>query len=126
MSPLKPRRNVLGGPLESCSNKPLTGFFRNGCCDTSDDDLGSHTVCTQVTKEFLEFSVSCGNDLVTPMPQFNFPGLKPGDRWCVCAARWKEAYDAGKAAPVYLAATHEGCLEHVPFEALVEYALDKQ
>jgi uncharacterized protein (DUF2237 family) len=101
--------------LQACSNAPLTGFFRNGCCDTSDDDLGSHTVCTQVTKEFLEFSVSCGNDLVTP-----------GDRWCVCAARWKQAYDAGKAAPVYLAGTHEGCLEYVPFEALVEYALDKQ
>jgi uncharacterized protein (DUF2237 family) len=125
MQPIKTRKNVLGGTLEPCSNQPLTGFFRNGCCDTNDDDLGSHTVCTQVTKEFLEFSVSCGNDLVTPMPQFNFPGLKPGDRWCVCAARWKEAYDAGKAAPVYLAGTHEGCLEHVPFEALVEFALDK-
>lgn len=126
MSPLKPRKNVLGGDLAPCSNQPLTGFFRTGCCDTSNDDRGSHTVCTQVTDEFLEYLVTQGNDLVTPMPQYNFPGLKAGDRWCVCAGSWKQAYDAGKAAPVHLAATHEGALEHVPFEALVEWALDKQ
>ncbi len=125
MSPIKPHRNVLGGQLDTCSNNPKTGFFRNGCCDTSEDDDGSHTVCTKVTAEFLEFSVSTGNDLVTPRPEFGFPGLKPGDRWCVCAARWKQAYDAGAAAPVYLAATHEAVLEHVPFEALVEWAADK-
>ena len=126
MSPLKPRKNVLGGPLASCSENPLTGFFRTGCCDTSDDDGGSHTVCTLVTQEFLEYLQEQGNDLITPMPQHNFPGLQAGDRWCVCAPSWKQAYDAGKAAPVVLSATHEECLEHVPFEALVEWAVDKQ
>lgn len=127
MSPIKPRKNVLGGPLAPCSRKPpVTGFFRNSCCDTNAEDRGSHTVCTQVTQEFLDYLVSRGNDLVTPAPLYNFAGLKPGDRWCVCAPSWKQAYDAGKAAPVVLASTHEECLEHVPFEALVEWAIDKQ
>jgi uncharacterized protein (DUF2237 family) len=123
---MKPAKNVLGGKLDTCSLKPLTGFFRDGCCNTDDNDRGSHTVCAQVTAEFLDFSVAMGNDLVTPMPQYNFPGLKPGDRWCVCAGRWKEAFDAGAAPGVFLRATHERVLDIVPFEDLVRFALDKQ
>lgn len=126
MSNLREKRNVLGGILANCSKQPLTGFFRDGCCNTSDEDLGSHTVCTRVTAEFLEFSVAQGNDLVTPMPMFNFPGLKPGDQWCLCASRWLEAYEAGVAPKIVLAATHEAALEIVPLEALVKHAIDMQ
>jgi uncharacterized protein (DUF2237 family) len=115
--------NVLGGPLEPCCSDPLTGFYRNGRCDTGQEDVGSHTVCTQVTPEFLEFSRATGNDLSTPVGDM-FPGLKPGDCWCVCAGRWKEALDAGYAAPVRLASTHEAALEYVALEELVRHALD--
>ena len=118
-------RNVLGGELQECSMKPLTGFYRNGKCETGPQDAGIHTVCARVTKEFLDFSVAQGNDLVTPMPAYNFPGLKPGDCWCVCAARWKEAYDAGVAPPVKLAATHEGTLRYATLAQLKEHALDE-
>lgn len=118
------QRNLLGQPLESCSTEPMTGFFRTGCCETSDEDFGSHTVCTQVTEEFLAFSRRAGNDLSTPRP--GFPGLRPGDRWCVCAARWKEALDAGCAPPVILAATHELATRIVPRNALLAHALDAE
>lgn len=123
---MREAKNVLGGRLESCSQAPMTGFYRDGCCNTGPDDLGAHVVCTQVTAEFLEFSKAQGNDLSTPRPQWGFPGLKPGDRWCVCAARWKEAFDAGAASPIILAATHESALEFIPFEDLVRLAADKQ
>ena len=106
-------RNVLGGELGHCCSDPLTGFYRDGCCRTGEDDLGVHSVCCQVTAEFLEFSRRAGNDLSTPMPEFGFPGLKPGDRWCVCAARWREAFDAGFAPPVVLESTHEATLRFV-------------
>ena len=119
-------RNVLGGPLAECGTSPMTGFFRNGCCHTSAEDLGRHVVCAKLTREFLAFSLQRGNDLVTPMPQFGFPGLKPGDRWCLCAARWKEAAQAGAAPPVILAATHEATLEVVSLEELKKHALDLQ
>jgi len=117
-------KNVLGEPLDSCSLAPRTGFTRSGSCETGPEDVGSHTVCTQVTAEFLAFSRARGNDLSTPVPQFGFPGLKPGDRWCLCAARWKEAYDAGQAPRVVLRATHARALEVVPLEKLKTYALD--
>ena len=104
-------RNVLGGELADCSERPLTGFFRDGCCNTSDQDRGSHTVCVLTTAEFLAFSSARGNDLSTPVPEFEFPGLKPGDRWCLCAARWQEAFAAGKAPRVVLQATHERALD---------------
>jgi uncharacterized protein len=116
--------NVLGESLESCSENPLTGFFRDGCCNTSDDDVGSHTVCIQVAAEFLEFSRFRGNDLTTPRPEFGFPGLKSGDRWCLCAARWLEAEQHGMAPRVMLRATHIRALEIVPLELLKEYAAD--
>lgn len=116
--------NVLGEPLAPCSERPLTGFFRDGCCNTSDEDLGSHTVCTRVTAEFLEFSRSRGNDLSTPMPEFGFPGLKPGDQWCLCAARWQEALEAGAAPRVVLQATHAAALRVVRLADLKKYALD--
>ena len=116
--------NVLGEPLEICSFKPMTGFYRDGCCNTGPEDTGLHVVCVQVTAEFLAFARSRGNDLVTPAPEFGFPGLKPGDRWCVCAATWREAYEAGAAAPVVLAATHEETLAVIPLNALREHALD--
>ncbi|HTT36184.1 MAG TPA: DUF2237 domain-containing protein [Burkholderiales bacterium] len=119
-------RNVLGGPLAECGTSPLTGFFRNGCCHTGPEDLGRHVVCAKVTREFLAFSAQRGNDLSTPSPQFGFPGLKPGDRWCLCAARWKEAADAGAAPPVILAATHEAALEVITLEELKKHALDLQ
>jgi uncharacterized protein (DUF2237 family) len=119
-----PSKNVLREPLVTCSDRPKTGFYRNGCCDTGDDDRGVHTVCVQVTADFLAFSASRGNDLSTPAPEHGFPGLKPGDRWCLCAMRWKEAYDAGKAPHVFLASTHEATLEIVPLEALRSHALD--
>jgi len=120
----KTSRNVLGGPLETCCTKPMTGWFRNGRCDTEPADVGRHVVCVHATEEFLEFSRRVGNDLSTPRPEFAFPGVKPGDRWCVCAARWLEAYEAGVAAPVILAATEESALEVIPLEALKSHALD--
>nr|WP_322488805.1 DUF2237 domain-containing protein [Chloroflexus sp.] len=119
-----PARNVLGNALTPCSMQPLTGFYRNGCCDTGPHDAGLHVVCAQVTAEFLAFSRSRGNDLITPRPEYSFPGLKPGDRWCLCALRWLEAYDAGVAPPVILAATHEAALTVIPRETLLRYALD--
>ena len=120
---LKQDRNVLGEPLISCSTSPLTGFFRDGCCRTGPDDVGVHTVCAVMTPEFLEFTVAAGNDLVTPHPEWNFPGLVAGDRWCLCAARWLEAFHAGKAPPVVLEATHEKSLDVVPFELLKKHAV---
>lgn len=119
-----PDRNVLGGPLEPCGTDPLTGFYRDGCCSTGPQDIGRHTICAVVTAEFLEHQRSIGNDLSTPMPQFHFPGLTPGDRWCVTAANWMLAYQAGQAAPVVLACTHEATLEVVPLAALQENAVD--
>lgn len=121
MTPL-PSRNVLGGPLKPCSTTPLTGFFRNGHCDTCADDQGCHTVCVEVTTEFLTFSRAAGNDLSTPNPAYGFPGLKPGDRWCVCANRWLECLEAGVSAPISLAATHERTLELVPLATLQRHA----
>jgi uncharacterized protein (DUF2237 family) len=116
--------NVFGEAIEICSENPVTGFFRDGCCNTSDDDLGSHTVCVQVTQDFLEFSRFRGNDLSTPRPEFGFAGLKPGDRWCLCAARWKEAHEAGMAPRVYLRATHKRALEIVPLRDMRAFAVD--
>ncbi len=121
MNPL-PSRNVLGGPLRACSEAPLTGFFRNGRCDTCAADAGCHTVCVEVTAEFLDASRAAGNDLSTPRPEYQFPGLRPGDRWCVCASRWLEAADHGAPAPVILAATHERTLRIIPLERLREHA----
>ena len=117
--------NVLGEPLQPCSMRPLTGFFRNGCCDTSEADRGSHTLCVVMTAEFLAFSKARGNDLSTPRPEFGFAGLKPGDRWCLCAARFLEAHEAGQAPRVRLAATHRRALEIVPLDALREHALER-
>lgn len=114
--------NVFGNPLKNCSDEPLTGFFRDGCCNTGEEDFGMHTVCARVTEEFLEFSKEQGNDLTTPRPEFDFPGLKPGDRWCLCASRWFEAFEAGFAPLVDLEATHEKTLEVVPLSILVKYA----
>lgn len=111
-------------PLLPCSVAPLTGFYRDGCCNTGPEDLGCHTVCVEATAAFLEFSKSRGNDLSTPRPEYGFPGLKPGDRWCLCAARWEEARLAGFAPPVLLEATHEGALEYCDAEALRAHALD--
>lgn len=116
--------NVLGGPLELCSADPLTGFFRDGCCRTDEDDHGSHTVCARVTEEFLAFSRAAGNDLSTPRPEYGFPGLKPGDRWCLCAARWREALQHGCAPQVFLGATHERALEFCSLEDLRAHAVD--
>jgi hypothetical protein len=120
----KPSRNVFGEPLDLCSMAPVTGFFRNGCCDTSAEDLGSHTVCVVVTETFLEFSKSRGNDLSTPVPTFGFAGLKEGDRWCLCAPRWQEALEAGQAPRVVLRATHEGALEYCTLADLKRHAID--
>jgi uncharacterized protein (DUF2237 family) len=117
MTPL-PSRNVLGGPLKPCSTAPLTGFFRNGHCDTCAEDEGCHTVCVEVTEAFLAHSRDIGNDLSTPVPEYGFPGLKVGDRWCVCASRWLECLEGGVASPVALASTHERTLEIVPLELL--------
>ena len=114
--------NVLGGPLLTCSDRPLTGFFRDGCCETGVDDVGSHTVCARVTADFLAFSRSRGNDLSTPRPEYRFKGLVEGDRWCLCAARWLEAYEAGMAPPVVLESTHEMALRIVPLQALLAHA----
>ncbi len=117
-------RNVLGGELELCGTDPLTGFYRDGCCRTGVDDLGSHTICAVVTAEFLEHQRSIGNDLITPVPQYRFPGLVPGDRWCVTAANWLRAHLDGAAAFVVLASTNERVLEIVPLEVLQEHAVD--
>lgn len=119
-------KNVLGTNLQSCSTKPLTGYFRDGCCRTGADDFGIHVICAQVTGEFLEFSRQRGNDLTTPVPDYNFPGLKPGDRWCLCASRWKEAFLAGLAPPVVLEATHISALEFVSLEELQLHAVGNQ
>jgi len=121
---LEAKLNVLGEPLAPCSEQPLTGFFRDGCCNTAPEDIGLHTVCTRVTAEFLEFSRSRGNDLSTPLPEFGFPGLKPGDQWCLCAARWQEALEAGAAPRVVLRATHAATLRLVKLADLKKYALD--
>ena len=117
-------RNVLNGPLQTCGTDPVTGFYRNGCCDTGAGDVGIHVVCAEMTAEFLAFSVERGNDLVTPVPHFGFPGLRPGDRWCLCAERWKEAYEAGVAPPVVLEATHMSALEFVSLDELREHAVE--
>lgn len=116
--------NVLGGDLEECGTDPVTGFYRDGCCNTGPEDVGSHTVCAVVTGEFLQHQREIGNDLATPRPELGFAGLRPGDRWCVCASRWLQSYEAGVAAPVVLAATHERALEVIPIEALREHAVD--
>lgn len=116
--------SVLGRELETCGKSPMTGWFRDGCCSTDEHDVGSHTICARVTAEFLEFSKQRGNDLSTPRPEHGFPGLRPGDRWCVCAARWRDAYEGGVAPPIFLAATHERALETVPREVLLCFALD--
>ena len=115
-------RNVLGGELASCSTDPVTGFYRNGCCETGPHDVGMHTVCAVMTAEFLAFSKAAGNDLSPPRPEFAFPGLKPGDRWCLCAPRWKEALDAGMAPQLVLDACHEETLAIVPLGVLKDYA----
>jgi uncharacterized protein (DUF2237 family) len=117
-------RNVLGGPLDACGDDPVTGFYRDGCCNTGPEDLGSHTVCAVVSAQFLAHQREVGNDLSTPRPEYGFAGLQPGDRWCVCAARWQQAYDDGAPAPVVLAATHERALEVISLEALREHAVD--
>lgn len=117
-------RNVLGGPLATCGTEPVTGFYRDGCCHTGPDDLGSHVVCAEVTAEFLAFTASRGNDLATPRPAMGFAGLSPGDRWCLCASRWEEARRAGVAPPVVLAACHERALELVDLAHLRAHALD--
>ncbi len=119
-----PSRNVFGEPLQPCSLAPVTGYFRNGCCDTSREDVGSHTVCVVVTDEFLRFSKQQGNDLSTPLPDFGFPGLKAGDRWCLCAPRWAQAVAANQAPRVVLRATHEGALEYCKLADLKRYAID--
>ena len=117
-------KNVLGTELEACSTSPLTGFYRDGCCGTGPEDTGLHIICAEMTAEFLRFSVARGNDLVTAQPAFGFPGLKPGDRWCLCALRWKEALQAGVAPPVVLRATHISSLEFVDLADLQSHALD--
>jgi uncharacterized protein (DUF2237 family) len=116
-------KNVLGGPLAECSRSPLTGFYRNGCCDTGAEDMGLHIVCAEMTAEFLAFSAERGNDLSTPVPEFAFPGLQPGDRWCLCVERWKEALEAGMAPRVHLEATHMSALEYVSLEELKAHAV---
>ena len=121
---MKDSLNVFGESLNECSSSPKTGFFRNGCCDTSDEDLGSHTVCTILTAEFLEFSASVGNDLSTPMPALGFSGLNPGDQWCLCAPRWQQAFEASSAPKVVLSSTHQGALDYIDFENLKKFAVD--
>ncbi|HEX9783808.1 MAG TPA: DUF2237 domain-containing protein [Opitutaceae bacterium] len=119
---MESQRNVLGGPLKPCSSQPVTGFFRNGRCETCAEDVGSHTVCAEMSEAFLAFGQAMGNDLSTPRPDYDFPGLQPGDRWCICAARWLEAYQAGYAPPVVLASTHAAALEIIPLKALEQHA----
>ncbi len=115
-------KNVLGGELQTCGTRPMTGFYRDGCCNTGPSDQGLHLVCCRVTADFLRYSKQSGNDLSTPMPEYQFPGLKPGDQWCVCAQRWKQAYDAGMAPEVVLEATHMSMLEFATLEELREHA----
>lgn len=117
-------RNVLGGPLGCCCTSPKTGYYRDGYCRTDASDHGRHVICSQVSQEFLTYSKSRGNDLMTPSPGFGFPGLKPGDKWCLCASRWKEAYDAGVAPPIFLACTHAKALEYVTLDQLKQHAVD--
>jgi len=117
-------QNVLGTELQECSRQPLTGFYRNGCCETGSDDVGVHTVCARVTVEFLAFSKQAGNDLSTPMPDYGFAGLQPGDRWCLCASRWVEALEAGVAPPVVLEATHAATLEFAALDDLRRFAVE--
>ncbi|NDJ16251.1 DUF2237 family protein [Myxacorys almedinensis] len=116
-------KNVLGGTLEVCCTSPMTGYYRDGVCSTGAGDVGIHVVCAQVTEEFLEFSKVRGNDLITPVPMFDFPGLKPGDRWCLCASRWKEALDAGVAPPVVLESTHAAAVEYMSLDELKQHAI---
>ena len=120
----EPQLNVLGEPLDLCSSTPMTGFYRDGCCSTGPDDVGRHVVCAEVTAEFLAISRSRGNDLMTARPEFGFPGLKPGDRWCLCADRWREAFEAGAAPRVVLRSTHEAALNRIDLADLKRYALD--
>jgi uncharacterized protein (DUF2237 family) len=120
----RPGRNVLGGTLAPCGVEPVTGFYRDGCCNTGNEDRGAHTVCAIMTADFLAYSKAQGNDLSTPAPEFSFPGLKPGDRWCICALRWKEALEDGKAPKVVLAATHERTLEYIQLADLKANAVD--
>ena len=117
--------NVLGGRRQTCRIDPMTGFLRDGCCNTNDQDYGSHTVCVELTADFLEFSKLAGNDLSTPIPEYGFPGLEPGDRWCLCAARWQEAYENNKAPRVVLESTHKRALEIVSLEAVRQFAVDQ-
>jgi uncharacterized protein (DUF2237 family) len=124
MSDMDRSINVFGEQLQDCNDDPVTGFFRDGCCNTSDDDVGSHTVCVEVTRDFLEFSRFRGNDLSTARPEFGFPGLQPGDRWCLCAARWLEAQQHGMAPRVVLKSTHSRALEIVPLALLKQFAVD--
>lgn len=119
-------KNVLGTSLEPCSTDPMTGFYRDGCCNTGAGDFGAHVVCAQMTEAFLSYTKAQGNDLSTPRPMYNFPGLKPGDRWCLCASRWKEAYEDGVAPKVVLASTHEAALKVVSLEHLQAHALDAE
>jgi hypothetical protein len=118
-------KNVFGDPIIPCSTDPLTGFYRDGCCETGPEDLGTHTVCAVMTQEFLEFTRSRGNDLSTPRPEFRFPGLKPGDKWCLCVTRWREAFEADVAPKVILEATHEKSLNYVSLDDLVKFAFKK-
>ena len=120
----EPELNVLGAELELCGTDPLTGFYRDGCCSSGPEDVGSHTVCAMMTREFLDHQMSVGNDLSTPRPEWHFPGLQPGDRWCVVAVRWLQAYQDGVAAPVVLASTHERALDVIPLRLLEEHAVD--
>ena len=122
--PDQPQRNVFGEPISECCTKPLTGFYRNGSCEIGPEDFGVHTVCAQVDSDFLAFSRAAGNDLSAPIPAIGFAGLKPGDCWCLCAARWLEAFESGKAPKVRLTATHEATLDIVPLEILKKYAID--
>lgn len=119
-------KNIFGEKLISCSESPMTGFYRDGCCKTGEDDLGTHTVCAQMTQEFLEFSRNHGNDLITPMPEYLFPGLKPGDFWCLCALRWLEAHKEGVAPMIKLEATNEKTLKIIPMETLIPYAIKER
>jgi uncharacterized protein (DUF2237 family) len=121
---MKKQKNVLGEKLESCSSDPMTGWFRDGCCNTDKNDSGLHTACVKVNDEFLQWCKEAGNDLITPHPEFGFPGLKDGDKWCVCASWYARALEAGKGCPIYLKATHEKTLELVPIEKLKEFAAD--
>ena len=122
-TPTPKAKNVLGTELKGCSDQPKTGFFRDGCCNTTDEDFGAHTVCAEVTEDFLAYSKQMGNDLSTPRPEYGFPGLKPGDRWCLCASRWVEAMEAGKAPRLVLESTHARTLDYAPLAVLQRHAI---